>query len=475
MVDTVDLDSLTDEEFAKLSEEDFLGNAGSSDTPEASGSDAEGGNPNEDGNAETADNTAPDAGDQGLPDSAYGDDADEAGNAGAADPNASADNPEDSQNPENADLPDSGQAAAPGASADAGQPASAETPKPGAETKTGQNPDGEKPPVKGEKPDAKDGEKPGEVSSGSPTAGMKPEEIDHAVAFFKQITTPFKADGKDFTVRSPQDAIRLMQQGVNYARRMQELKPMRQINKMLQDHDLADPEKLSYLIDLNRGDKAAVQKLLKDKGIDPLDLDISKDPGYQATNYAGNPQDISFQDALDNAVKLPEGQALISDIHKNWDMESKNALRDQPEMLSHLMEHQRSGIYGKIVEELNYQRAMGYLTSVPFVQAYNQVGQAMQRAGLLGSPTETPQSGVGPMSAESAPHTQVQKPADPQPQPQAQPLASGTRKVQPPKKAEPNPHLSSTPSHAPGATPQKQQPDLDKLSDEEFLKLAPPV
>lgn len=464
MVDTVDFDSLTDDEFNKLSEEDFLGGDAASENGEE--------NPNGNDSAEAAGSETaaevPEGGEiENTPDPENPTETGDAGEASGQtaetgeDPSGS-ENPEDPANPEDPTGSENPKPEDPSA---AGKPAAAEAPEQGKETKAGEA-DG------GSEVKPKEGQK-----AESPSAGMKPEEIDNAVSFFKQITTPFKADGKDFTVRSPQDAIRLMQQGVNYARRMQELKPMRQMSKMLQDHDLADPEKLSYLIDLNRGDKAAIQKLLKEKQIDPLDLDISQESGYQATNYAGNPQDITFQDVLDDAIKLPEGQALIGDIHRNWDSESKNALRDQPDLVPHLVEQQRSGVYEQVVEELKYQRAMGYLTSVPFLQAYQQVGQAMQNAGVLktSSMQTNPQPGMGPMSAESAPHSPAAQPANPQPQPQAQPLASGVRKAQPPKKVEPNPHLSSTPSHAPGSNPQKQQPDFDKMSDEDFLKMAPPA
>jgi len=50
--------------------------------------------------------------------------------------------------------------------------------------------------------------------------------------FFKKVSAPFKADGKDVQVRTPEEAVRLMQMGVNYSKRMKEMKPLRAMNAM---------------------------------------------------------------------------------------------------------------------------------------------------------------------------------------------------------------------------------------------------
>ena len=290
--------------------------------------------------------------------------------------------------------------------------------------------------------------------------GMETAQVDEAIGFFKRITTPFKADGKDFHVRSPEDAIRLIQQGVNYSRRMQEIKPMKQLNRMLQDHGLDKADQLNFLIDLSKGDKGAITQLLKSHKIDPMDLDVEKDSGYQAKNYQGNPQDNEFRDALDMALTTPEGQALVSHIHRDWDPKSKARLREDPSIIGTLQGFKASGVYDKVVEELRYQQSLGYLQGVPFLQAFDQVGEAMKNAGVFNSPN--PAQAGGSM----APIRGVQ--------PQGQPLASGARKQQTPKKPAANPHLSSTPPSKQTGNTGKPAVDFDKLSDEDFAKLPPP-
>jgi hypothetical protein len=303
----------------------------------------------------------------------------------------------------------------------------------------------------------------GNKSGGDTLQGLTQEQSALALGFYQAFAEPIKADGKDYHIRSPEDAVRFIQQGVNYSRRMQELKPLRNLHRMMQENGIADQNTLNFLIEVNRGDKAAITKLLKDKGVDPLDLDVSKETGYQANNYAGDPKANDLQDALEETIRSPEGKELINDIHDTWDDASKAVLRDHPDTLGSLMEQKVSGVYGKIVAELDYQRAQGCLTQVPFLQAYNQVGQAMQKAGVFGPVEAQPQSGMAPMQ------TQVSEPAS---QP-ANPIAEGPRKAAQPKMEQPNPHLSSTPSS--NAAPAVQSPNYGAMSDADFMKLVPPA
>ena len=290
--------------------------------------------------------------------------------------------------------------------------------------------------------------------------GMDTAKVDEAIKFFQKITVPFKADGKDFSIRSPEDAIRLMQQGVNYSRRMQEIKPMKQLNRMLQDQELNDPEKINFLIDLSKGDRGAITQLLKSHKIDPMDLDIEKDSGYQANNYQGNSQDNEFRDALDTALSSPEGKALVSHIHEDWDSVSKIRLREDPSILGTLQGFKVNGVYDKVVEELKYQQSLGYMQGIPFLQAFDQVGEAMKNAGIF----DTPQN----------PATDGSSMAPIRNQPQNIPVATGGRKPQGKKKPAANPHLSSTPPLKQAASALKEEIDFDKLTDEEFAKMAPP-
>jgi hypothetical protein len=327
-------------------------------------------------------------------------------------------------------------------------------------------------------PAARQGDKPVEPAPAKPTekpvagAEAKPEDAKPgdkkaedpvavqaaAMDFYTKVTASFKADGKDLQIRSPEDAVRLMQMGVNYSRRMQEMKPLRAQNEMLKAVGLDDPAKLNHMIEVMQGKPDAIQKLLKDKKIDPIDIDTTKEVAYQPANHAIDPKTLAFREAIESTLAAEGGKELIADINSSWDDTSKEALRDQPAIFQNLLDQKKSGVYVRIKKELDYQRTMGFLTDVPFVQAYHQVGDAMQKAGVFG-PNLTPKPK----------QTQVQSNGD------MAPIDTGTRKAAQPA---PAPNLSST--QQPRAVPSKDgsqpsQPDYWAMSDEDFLKLKPPA
>lgn len=439
-----DFENMSDEEFMKLSEHDYSGNIPEGETSLTSESNNE--EPiQQDDNSEGTD---------GSDTSTDGGELDDSGNQ--LNPGTSEGEEEGQENPEGGsqeeDNDPDGENKSGSGEEDLEKAGQQSEPDPEEEGKTPTK-DGDKP-VKGK-------ETPAKAGYYKLPEGMDSAKVDAALGFYEIMTKPIKADGKDFTVRSPEDAVRLIQQGVNYSRRMQEIKPMKAINRMLSDQGLNDPQKLNFLIDLSKGDKAAITQLLKSHKIDPMDLDTEKDTGYQARNYQGDPQDNDFRDALDNALATPDGQALVSHIHKDWDKPSKAKLRENPSIIGNLSEMKANGVYDKVVEELNYQKSIGYLTDVPFLQAFDQVGEAMKNAGVFNTQPNPAQSGGNSMAPLNSG------------QPQSQPVASGARKSTGSKKPETNPHLSSTPpSKQTGNVP--KTPDFDKLSDEEFLKMAPP-
>lgn len=309
-----------------------------------------------------------------------------------------------------------------------------------------------------EKPAAGAETKPDNAKSGDKKAEDTVAVQAAAMDFYKKVTASFKADGKDLQIRSPEDAVRLMQMGVNYSRRMQEMKPLRAQSEMLKAVGLDDPSKLNHMIEVMQGKPDAIQKLLKDKKIDPIDIDTSKEVAYKPANHAIDPKTLAFREAIETTLTQEGGADLIKDINSSWDDQSKEALRDQPAIFQNLLDQKKSGVYVRIKKELDYQRTMGFLTDVPFVQAYHQVGDAMQKAGVFG-PNLTPKPK----------QTQVQSNGG------MAPIDTGTRKA---AQVAPAPNLSST--QQPRAVPSKDgsqpsQPDYWAMSDEDFLKLKPPA
>jgi hypothetical protein len=220
--------------------------------------------------------------------------------------------------------------------------------------------------------------------AGTPAAAAAPD----FEALYKQVMAPFKANGRDFTPASPEEAIRLMQMGVNYTKKMQGLKPNLKLLRMLENNGLLQEDRIAHLIDLSKGDKGAIQKLLQDGKVDPLDLDVAAESTYRPGNHVVSDADMAFHDALENVLQTPTGKETVKVINADWDPESKNAIFEEPALLEIIDRQRSNGIYAKISAELERRKVLGEFGNVPFIQAYKSVGDELHAAGKLTPPRE---------------------------------------------------------------------------------------
>ena len=263
--------------------------------------------------------------------------------------------------------------------------------------------------------------------------------------FYDYLTSPFKANGKDFKVESAEEARNLIQKGVNFTQKMQVLQPALRVVKMLENNDLMDEAQISYLIDLAQKKPEAIQKLLADSEFDPMamDEDVAKD--YLPTDHRVSEKELVLQSVLDDLETTEHGQALITEVARQWDEESKQAVLQDPQYLSVLNEQRSLGLYTQITDEMERLRILGEIpVGTPFLQAYNAVGQYLREQGRL----QVPSSSVTP----------------PPPQPVA------TKTVIPQGSADNSDRVKAT--APPRSVPSTSQPKIDVLnmSDEEFMK-----
>lgn len=204
------------------------------------------------------------------------------------------------------------------------------------------------------------------------------EPVDYK-ALYEAVMAPFQANKKTIELRSPEEAIKLMQMGANYTRNMQQLAPHRKTMLMLEKAGLLDEGRISYLIDLHQKKPEAIAKLVKDAGIDPLEIDTSKEPQYQEGANLVSDSEVQFRAALDEARATPEGQQTLVEIDQHWDAESKHILSQNPEVLQTIQQQRSSGIYDRISSEIERQRILGNISAAtPFISAYKLVGDMLQ-------------------------------------------------------------------------------------------------
>ena len=269
-------------------------------------------------------------------------------------------------------------------------------------------------------------------------------------AEYKRLLTPFKANGREIAVKSVDDAIALMQMGANYNKKMAALKPNLKLMKLLENNGLLSEEKIGFLIDLEKKDPAAINKLVKDSGIDPMDLDAEKASGYKQTAYTVDDREIELDTVLDELQGTPSYNRTLEIVSTKWDGASKQVIAGNPQLLKVINDHVQSGIYDLISKEMDNERVFGRLNGLSDIEAYRQVGDALHAKGAFNS------------LAQGSSQNQ-QKPAA------ALVVVTPNPKVEDDKLKDKRRAASSTKPAAPTSVPKDFNPL--SLSDEEFSKL----
>lgn len=260
---------------------------------------------------------------------------------------------------------------------------------------------------------------------------------------YKQIMAPLKANGKTIDLKTPEEAIALMQMGANYTRKMQEIAPHRKTLLMLENAGVKDDAQLSFLIDLSKHDPAAIQKLIKDSGINPLEIDTESESTYLEGNHAVTDVEVNFRSTIDELNSTDEGKATIQ-VMNGWDRASKDVLWEHPELMSAFHEQKQNGVYDTIAAEVERRQTLGIIpTSTSFIHAYQAVGNEMAQAAVAdAATTPTPKERVVLETKAVAP----------------KPVISNADKAD-----------AASPTRS---SPRKAQttPDFLKMSDEDFMK-----
>ena len=209
-------------------------------------------------------------------------------------------------------------------------------------------------------------------------------EVVNFEAKYKEAMAPLKANGKTIEIQSMDELRQLASMGANFTRKMQDIAPHRKILAMLENNGLLDEAKLSFFIDLDKKNPEALKKLIKDSGVDPLDIDVSSEPAYQAGNHAVSDNEIAFRTVLEDLQSTPTGQETISLINSSWDQASKEELWKAPEVMATIQQQRENGIYDTISAEINRQAMLGKIPAgTPFIQAYLTVGNELNTRGVF--------------------------------------------------------------------------------------------
>jgi hypothetical protein len=233
--------------------------------------------------------------------------------------------------------------------------------------------DGEGEPEGGKKPEV------GESDKDAASVSEAPKEPDYK-SFYEALTGPLKANGKEYKFDKPEEIRRLASMGLNYNHKMVAIKPHLKTLKLLEHNGLLDEKKLSFYIDIEKKNPAAIAKLLKDSGIDPMDLNIEQD-GYEAKTYSVDEREIDLDQVLEELRDSTHYPQILETVSKRWDKASQQTIGGNPGILHIINDHMNSGVYDIVSQELDRQRALGGLRGLSDLEAYKQVGDTLHAQG----------------------------------------------------------------------------------------------
>ena len=225
---------------------------------------------------------------------------------------------------------------------------------------------------------AKDIHKDAEEDSEEETEDESPEQEINYKAEYEKIMAPFKANGKTMRLDKAEDVIQLMSMGANYNLKMRAMKPHLKVIKMLDNNNLLDESKLSYLIDLDKKNPEAITKLIKDSGIDPLNVDIEKDSKYKThQTYTVGDNEVDLDNALAEIRQTSTYNETVDIISNKWDEPSRRIIINDPNIIPILNAQVASGLYAQITDIMDRERALGRLNGLTDIEAYKQIGANM--------------------------------------------------------------------------------------------------
>lgn len=199
---------------------------------------------------------------------------------------------------------------------------------------------------------------------------------------YKELFSPLKAAGKDFTVRNVEEARALMQKGIGYNHAMANIKQQAKIAKTIEAAEI-DEQQLNFLIDLHKGDKRAIQQLLSQQEIDPMDLGYDDDSteSYTPNNHHVSEKSIEVDEMLKELSVTPTYQQFLKVVGDEWDAQSRAIVAENPATMKVINDQMANGVYALIDAEISRQRSLGQLQGINDVSAYQQVGEQIQARG----------------------------------------------------------------------------------------------
>ena len=193
--------------------------------------------------------------------------------------------------------------------------------------------------------------------------------------FYEQVAlAKFTANGKEVEgFKDPADLIRAQQMLHGYSDKMKVFKEYKPFLKALEERKLTtDADKFNLAMSIVDGDPEAIKKVLKEKGIDPLELDL-EDIRYTEKNTLPSQAQMLIEDTYEQAENLGVGDKFTKVINKDWDIKSLQELVTNNAVRADLLQHLSDGTYAIVsnqIKKMELLDATGVLNGMTSIDKY---------------------------------------------------------------------------------------------------------
>lgn len=194
---------------------------------------------------------------------------------------------------------------------------------------------------------------------------------------------PIKASGREVQIRNPEHARNFIEMGIDYNKKMHAMKPHQKVLKTLEREGLLESgqeEKLNLLLEVQKGNKDALKRLIAESDIDPLELAdeeiIQEGKGYKPDNHIVSQQEVEIEEAFNAIEGSPSKDRTIQVMTKQFDAKSREVISNNPRYIVALNKDIEDGVFDKVMENVQYQRDMRMVPNdVSDMELYIQIVQ----------------------------------------------------------------------------------------------------
>jgi hypothetical protein len=168
---------------------------------------------------------------------------------------------------------------------------------------------------------------------------------------------PLKIDGKEIPVQSIDELYALASAGGKFTQKMQAISKFKKAYMIMEKQGLSD-EDISLLAEAKSCNKDAIAMLIKQAGVDPLDLDEGPSDNYRPGAFVPSDTAVALEE-VEREISVDPEYAVTSNIVNNvLDERSQEMLVQNPNLIRGIHQDIKSGAFQHVMAEAEKLKLM---------------------------------------------------------------------------------------------------------------------